>query len=119
VAGDVDNHTSLIATNGKELSALKALGEKNYFEFTVTKSKKPQKIGDIMVELKKADTKHNRYTIQVVADDKRVEKKDKTVNEPVQFYTSKSRQPAEIVVNEVRKNTIVGYLAEPKVQVSR
>lgn len=119
VAGDVDNHTSLIATNGKELSALKALGEKNYFEFTLAKSKKPQKIGDIMVELKKADTKHNRYTIQVVADDKRVEKKDKTVNEPVQFYTSKSRQPAEIVVNEVRKDTIVGYLAEPKVQMAR
>lgn len=119
VAGDVDNHTSLIATNGKELSALKALGEKNYFEFTVTKNKKPQKIGDVMVELKKADTKHNRYTIQVVADDKRVEKKDKTINEPVQFYTSKSRLPAEIVVNEVRKDTIVGYLAEPKVQLSR
>jgi hypothetical protein len=119
VAGDVDNHTSLIATNGKELEALKALGEKNYFEFTITKNKKPQKIGDITVELKKVDTKHNRYTIQVVADDKRVEKKDKTINEPVQFYTSKSRQPAEIVVNEVRKDTIVGYLAEPKVQISR
>jgi hypothetical protein len=69
--------------------------------------------------LKKADTKHNRYTIQVLADDRRVEKKDKTINEPVQFYTSKSRIPAEIVVNEVRKNTIVGYLAEPKVQISR
>ena len=73
----------------------------------------------LWLSLKKADTKHNRYTIEVVADDKGVEKKDKTVNEPVQFYTSKSRQPAEIVVNEVRKNTIVGYLAEPKVQVSR
>jgi hypothetical protein len=119
VAGDVDNHASLIATNGKELDALKALGEKNYYEFTITKSKKPQKIGNIMVELKKADTKHNRYTIQVLADDKRVEKKDRTVNEPVQFYTSKSRIPAEIVVNEVRKNTIVGYLAEPKVQIAR
>jgi hypothetical protein len=119
VTGDVDSHASLIATNGKELDALKALGEKNYYEFTITKSKKPQKIGNIMVELKKADTKRNRYTIQVLADDKRVEKKDKTINEPVQFYTSKSRVPAEIVVNEVRKNTIVGYLAEPKVQIAR
>lgn len=119
VTGDVDSHASLIATNGKELNALKALGEKNYYEFTVSKSKKPQKIGNILVELKKADTKHNRYTIQVLADDKRVEKKDKTINEPVQFYTSKSRIPAEIVVNEVRKNTIVGYLAEPKVQITR
>jgi hypothetical protein len=119
VAGDVDNHTSLIATNGKELDALKALGEKNYFEFTLPKSKQPQKVGDIMVQLKKADSKHNRYTIEVVADDKKVEKKDRTINEPVQFYLSKSRQPAEIVVNEVRKDTIVGYLAEPKVQIAR
>lgn len=119
VAGDVDNHTSLIATNGKELSALRQLGEKNYFEFTLTKTKKPQKVGDILVELKKADTKHNRYTISVLADDKTTEKKDKTINEPVQFYTAKSRQPDEIVVNEVRKNAIVGYLATPKVQTSR
>jgi hypothetical protein len=119
VVGDVDSHSSLIATNGKELAALKALGEKNYFEFTLAKTKKPQKVGDILVELKKADPKRNRYTINVVADDKNVEKKDRTVNEPVQFYTSKARQPAEIVVNEVRKDTIVGYLAEPKVQVAR
>ena len=119
VAGDVDNHTSLIATNGKELEALKALGEKNYFEFTLPKSKQPQKVGDIMVQLKKADSKRNRYTIEVTADDKKVEKKDRTINEPVQFYLAKSRQPAEIVVNEVRKDTIVGYLAEPKVQIAR
>jgi hypothetical protein len=119
VAGDVDNHTSLIATNGKELSALRQLGEKNYYEFTLTKTKKPQKVGDIMVELKKADTKHNRYTITVLADDKTTEKKDKTINEPVQFYTAKSRQPDEIVVNQVKKNTIVGYLATPKVQSPR
>jgi hypothetical protein len=119
VAGDVDNHTSLIATNGKELSALRQLGEKNYYEFTLTKTKKPQKVGDIMVELKKADTKHNRYTITVLADDKTTEKKDKTINEPVQFYTAKSRQPDEIVVNSVKKNTIVGYLATPKVESAR
>lgn len=119
VAGDVDGQGSLIATNGKELAALKALGEKNYYEFTLPKSKHPQKVGDIMVQLKKADTKHNRYTIDVLADDKKVEKKDKTINEPVQFFLAKSRQPAEIVVNEVRKNTIVGYLAEPKVTIPR
>lgn len=119
VSGDVDNHTSLIATNGKELEALKQLGEKNYFEFTIPKSKQPHKVGDITVQLKKADPKRNRYTIEVVADDKKVEKKDRTINEPVQFYLAKSRQPAEIVVNEVRKDTIVGYLAEPKVQMAR
>jgi|SwirhisoilCB3_FD_contig_51_5026225_length_1059_multi_3_in_0_out_0_1 chromosome segregation ATPase len=116
VTGDVDSHASLIATNGKELNALRALGEKNYFEFTIPKSKKPQRVGDITVQLKKADVKHNRYTIEVMADDKKVEKKDKTIDEPVQFYTSKSHQPSEIVVNQVRKNEIVGYLATPKVQ---
>jgi hypothetical protein len=117
--GDIDAHSSLIATNGKELAALRALGERNYVEFTLPKTKKPQKLGDILVELKKADTKHNRYTLSVLADDKRVEKKDKTINEPVQFYTSKSRQPYEIVVNEVRKDEIVGYLATPKVMTVR
>jgi chromosome segregation ATPase len=119
VAGDVDSHTSLIATNGKELSALRALGEKNYFEFNLAKTKKPQKVGDIMVRLKKADTKHNRYTIEVLADDKTTEKKDKSINEPVQFYTARSHQPDEIVVNTVNKDAIVGYLATPKVQNSR
>ena len=119
VTGDVDSHASLIATNGKELAALRALGERNYVEFTLPKTKKPQKLGDIQVELRKADTKHNRYTLDVLADDKKVEKKDKTINEPVQFYTSKSLQPYEIVVNEIRKDSIVGYLATPKVQSAR
>jgi chromosome segregation ATPase len=119
VTGDVDNHTSLIATNGKELDALRQLGERNYAEFTIQKSKQPQRVGDIMVQLKKADPKRNRFTISVIADDKTVEKKDRTVNEPIQFYTSKARQPEEIVVNSVSKNSIAGYLAMPKVQTGR
>ena len=61
----------------------------------------------------------HRFTIELLADDKRVEKKDKNLNEPVQFYVSKARQPYEIVVNEVKKDQIVGYLATPKVQTSR
>ncbi len=119
VAGDVDNHGSLIATNGKELAALRALGERNYFEFTVPKAKAPQRVGDISILLKKADPRKNRYTIEVNADDKLVEKKDRGINEPVQFYTSKAKQPYEIVVNEIRKDTIVGYLSTPKVQNGR
>lgn len=117
--GELDNHTSLIATNAKELNALKELGERNYSQFTISKSKKPQRVADVMVELKKADVKHNRFTIQITVDDKLVEKKDRTINEPIQFYTSKAHQPDEIVVNEVRKDTIVGYLATPKVQTAR
>jgi len=76
-------------------------------------------VGDVFIQLKRTDPKRNRFTIEILADDKKVEKKDKTVNEPVQFYTSKARQPYEIVVNEVRKDVIVGYLATPKVQAAR
>ena len=119
VRGDLDGTSSLVATNGKELNALRALGERNYFEFNISKSKEPQRVGDVAVLLKKTDPKRNRFTIELVADDKRVEKKDKNLNEPVQFYVSKARQPYEIVVNEVKKDQIVGYLATPKVQTSR
>jgi len=117
--GELDNHTSLIATNGKELQALRELGERNYSEFTITKSKQATRVGDVMVLLKKADAKHNRFTIAITVDDKTVEKKDRSLNEPIQFYTSKARQPDEIVVNSVSKDKIVGYLATPKVQNSR
>lgn len=119
VRGDLGVQSGLIATNATELAALKALGERNYFEFTLGKAKQPQRIGDILVQLKKTDQKKNRYTVEIIADDKRTEKKDKTINEPVQFYTSKARQPYEMVVNEVRKDTIVGYLATPKVTIAR
>jgi chromosome segregation ATPase len=117
--GELDSHASLIATNGKELQALRDLGERNYSEFTITKSKKATRVADIMVELKKADPKHNRFTIAITADDKTVEKKDRNLNEPIQFYTAKARQPDEIVVNQVAKDKIVGYLASPKVQSGR
>lgn len=117
--GDLNVQSGLIATNGKELAALKALGERNYFEFKITKSKAPQKVGDVLLALKKADAKHNRFTVELTVDDKKVEKKDRTVNEPLQFYTSKARQPDEIVVNQVGKNMISGYLATPKVQQTR
>ncbi|HWR50915.1 MAG TPA: hypothetical protein VN428_07390 [Bryobacteraceae bacterium] len=119
ISGDMGVMSGLIATNGKELSALKQLGDRNYFDFNLKKTKAPQRIGDIAVVLKKADQKRNRYTVELIADDKKVEKKDKSINEPVQFYVSKARQPYELVVNEVHKDQIVGYLATPKLQASR
>jgi hypothetical protein len=119
VQGDMGVQSGLIATNGTELQALKALGEKNYFEFNLGKTKAPQRIGDVLMQLKKADNKRNKYTVDIIADDKKVEKKDKGVSEPVQFYTSKARQPYEIVVMEVKKDLIVGYLATPKVMAPR
>jgi phage shock protein A len=117
--GDLDSHSSLIATNSTELKALRELGERNYAEFTITKSKQFTKVADIMVELKKADPKKHKFTISITADDATVEKKDKNINEPIQFYTKKARQPYEIVVNDVKKDEIVGYLATPKVTKDR
>ena len=117
--GDLGVQSGLIATNGTELQALKALGERNYFEFNLGKTKAPQRIGDVLVQLKKTDNKRNKYTVDIIADDKKVEKKDKGVSEPVQFYTTKARQPYEMVVMEVKKDQIVGYLATPKVMAPR
>jgi chromosome segregation ATPase len=117
--GDLGVQSGLIATNGKELSALKQLGERNYTEFDLGKTKAPQKVGDIAVLLKRTDPKKNRYTIDVIADDKTVEKKDKSINEPVQFLLSRASQPYELVVNEVGKDKIKGYVSAPKVQAPR
>jgi hypothetical protein len=113
--GDIDGHSTLIATNAKELAALRTLGERNYVDFTVTKSKTSSKVSDVQILLKKADIKKHTYTIELTVDDAAVEKKDKVMNEPVQFMTSKSKQPYELVVNKVTKDTIAGYLAIPKV----
>jgi hypothetical protein len=119
VRGDLDGTSSIVATNGKELAALRTLGERNYLEFNIRKSKEPQRLGEVSLLLKKVDVKRNRFTVEVMADDKWVEKKDRNLNEPVQFYVSKARQPYEIVVNEIKKDQIVGYLSAPKVQTSR
>ncbi len=117
--GELDTHSSLIATNAKELDALKELGERNYSEFKITRQKAPTRVADVMIELRKVDVKRNKFTIAITVDDKTVEKKDRTINEPIQFYTSKAHQPDEIVVNSVGKNLIAGYLASPKVQNGR
>lgn len=117
--GDLGVQSGLIATNGKELAALRELGERNYTEFKIAKTKKPERVGDLMVRLAKADPKHNQYTIYVTADDKTFEKKDRTINEPVQFILARATQTYELVVNDIKKDLIVGYLASPKVQQPR
>ena len=119
VNGDMGVMSGLIATNGKDLAALRELGERNYFEFDLTKKMADKRIGNVTLRLKSADTKRNRYTLEVLADDKRVEKKDKTINEPVQVYVSGYRQPYEIVINQVKKDGVVGYLSTPKVTLAR
>ena len=119
VRGDLGVQSGLIATNAKELSALRVLGDRNYFEFNLTKGKQMQRVGDVSLRVSKVDVKKNKFTLELIADDKKVEKKDKNVNEPLQFYVARARQPYELVVNEVRKDQIVGYLATPKVQAAR
>jgi len=117
--GDLGVQSGLIATNAQELQALRRLGERNYFEFKLGRTKAPQRVGDITLMLKKTDPKKNKYTVDVGADDKTTEKRDKNLNEPVQFYTSKAKQPYEIVVNSVQKDLIVGYISTPKEQNTR
>jgi hypothetical protein len=117
--GDLGVQSGLIATNARELAALRSLGERDYIEFDLKKIKTNTRIGDLLVRLTKADVKRNRYTVEVIVDDKKVEKKDKTINEPVQFLIPRSRFPYEFVVNEVRKDQIIGYLSSPKAQTQR
>jgi len=112
--GDISKANTLIARNRDELGELRRRGERNYFEFDLPKEKQPRRIGDVAMKLKKADPKRQRYTIEVVAQDVKTEKKDKTVNEPVQFYMGSSRTLYEVVVNQVSKDRITGYLATPK-----
>ena len=120
VTGDLGVQSGLVATNGKELAALRRLGERNYIDIKLGKTKKAQRFGDITLLLKDANVKKNKYTVEVMADDKLTEKKDKSINEPVQFYTSKGgRLPYELVINTVGKNEIVGYLSTPKETVAR
>jgi len=112
--GDLGVQSGLIATNHDELEILKHKGDRNYFEFTLNKQKSPQPVSTVSLLLKKADPKKNRYTLVVIADDKQIEKKDKGTNEPVQFYTGKDNMLFELVVNNVDKNTVKGYISTPK-----
>lgn len=119
VMGDMGVMSGLIATNSSQLNALKELGDRDYVEFDLKRTGGKQKVGDMQLMLAKADPKHNRFTLQVLADDKMLEKRDRTVNEPVQLYLAGSRQPEEIVVNEVKKDEVVGYVSIPKVKMAR
>lgn len=112
--GDLDGHSTLIARNAQELEILKHKGDRNYYEFSLAKGQK-KPVGTVSLELKKVDQKKSRFTLVVYADDKQYEKKDKNLNEPLQFYAGKDPMLFEIVVNSVPgKNTVSGYLSTPK-----
>ena len=124
VTGDLGVQSGLVATNSRELEALKLKGDRNIYDIKLGKNnrKQAQRVADITLKLDSVDYKRGKYSVYVSADDKMpVLKKDKTVNEPVQFYTSKGgRTPYEIVINQVTKDgMIVGYLATPKDSAAR
>ena len=112
--GDLDGHSTLIARNHDELDVLKHKGDRNYYEFTLTKGQK-KPVGTVSLELTKADPKKNIFSLTVTSDDKPVPKNSKGVNEPLQFYSGKDPQLFEVVVNAVNsKNQVTGYLSSPK-----
>lgn len=105
---------TLIARNHDEIDQLRRMGQRDYFEFTVQRKGGATKVGAIQIELKDTNTKKNRYTINVLADDNSFEKKDRSVNEPIFFYTGGNRSALELVVNKVTKTTATGYLSVTK-----
>jgi hypothetical protein len=118
--GDLGVQSGLIATNHTELEALRMRGERNYVDIKLGKTKQPVRFADITLKLVSVTPKKNKYSVDVVADDKLTEKKDRNINEPVQFYTAKGgHTPYELVINQVGKDQIVGYLSTPKVEASR
>jgi len=112
--GDLGVQSGLIARNQEELDQLKRQGERNIFEIHLTRAKTPSRVGPIQVTLTKTDPKKFKYTLVVIADDKTIEKKDKTADEPVQFYIKGVPHPYEIVIFDVTKDKINGYLSTPK-----
>ncbi len=114
--GDMGVMSGLIAHNKQQLAELIRMGKRNYYQFDLRKSRHGSRIGPIMLQVSHVDTKHWRYNMYVTVEDKRIEKKDKTLYEPVQFYTREAAAPLEIIVFQIRKNELVGYLSTPKEQ---
>jgi hypothetical protein len=112
--GDLGVQSGLIARTQADVEALRQLGDRNIFDFNMNKTKEPQHIGPIQAKLVSTDPKHFTFSMTLIADDKTIEKKDRNVDEPMQFYVSRSRVPYEIVVFEVSKDRVTGYLSTPK-----
>jgi chromosome segregation ATPase len=112
--GDLGVQSGLIANTRGDLEALKHKGDRQYYEFTLLKGAKPQAFSTVALQLKKTDSKRGKYTLNVTADDKTIEKKDRNQSEPVQFYTGRDHMLYELVAWSVDKNKITGYLSTPK-----
>jgi chromosome segregation ATPase len=107
-------HGELIARNHEELEQLRRLGQKDYYEFTMNSKGQRQRVGNLQIEFRGANAKKHQFTVALYVDDMRLEKKNKSINEPIYFLTSGSRTPIELVVNKVGSKNIAGYLGVPK-----
>ena len=112
--GDLGMQSGLIAHTREDLAVLMRKGERNYYEFTLTKSKSPTPVGTISLQLKKVNSKKGNFTMNVLADDHVIEKKDRNVAEPLQFYTGRDHMLYEVVVFTAQKKSVSGYLSTPK-----
>jgi cell division protein FtsB len=113
-----DELNGSIATTHEELVALEKRGERNYFEFDLSKSKQFQRIGPLTLSLRKADTKHKSYDLAMIVDDNELNKKKVNLYEPVWIHTESESQPVQIVVNKIEKNLVHGYISAPKYKPS-
>lgn len=112
--GDLGVQSGLIANTRSDLEVLKHKGDRNYYEFTLLKGAKPQPVSTVALQLKKADPKHGKFTLNVTSDDKTIEKKDRNVSEPIQFYSGRDHNLFELVIWTVEKKKVTGYLSTPK-----
>ena len=112
--GDLGQQSGLIAHTRDDLEILKHKGDRNYFEFTLIRGAKPQPVSTVSLQLRKTDPKRGKYTLNVTSDDKTIEKKDRNVAEPIQFYSGRDRMLFELVIWTVDKNKATGYLSTPK-----
>jgi multidrug efflux pump subunit AcrA (membrane-fusion protein) len=112
--GDLGVQSGLIAHTRDDLEVLKHKGDRNYYEFTLVRGAKPQAISTVTLQLKKVDSKRGKFTLNVTADDKTIEKKDRNISEPIQFYTGRDHMLYELVVWSVTKKQASGYLSTPK-----
>ena len=112
--GDLGVQSGLIANTRSDLEVLKHKGDRNYYEFTLLKGAKPQPVSTVSLQLKKTDSKKGKFTLNVTADDKTIEKKDRNVSEPIQFYSGRDHLLFELVIWTVEKNKATGYLSTPK-----
>jgi hypothetical protein len=112
--GDLGVQSGLIATTRGDLEALKHKGDRNYYEFTLLKGAKPQPVSTVSLQLRKTDMKKGKFTLNVTSDDKTIEKKDRNVAEPIQFYSGREHMLFELVIWTVEKDKATGYLSTPK-----